>query len=239
MARYLVLAPADGVGDESLLEELGRLAAREPSYFHVVVPRRPGGAAAPEAAAGRRLVALLDAVTARGFDADGEVGEASVVGSVARATERAHYDAVVVPLPAIGVVEVLDLEVARRLHQIDVPLLDLVTPGRRVGAGAPPLRPPSRPVERRSLLVGGLLVLVLAFLVAVLESSEAAHHASLTAGRVTTLRMAQRAQATVWDCCRPLREAGVAHGGRAVEGDPRHVLPREARRTVVIVPHST
>jgi hypothetical protein len=148
VARYLVLAPAVGMSDESLLEELGRLAAREPSHFHVLVPRRTGADVAPETAARRRLAAILDALTARGFDADGEIGEASVVGSVARATDRVHYDAVIVPLLAIGMVEALDLEVARRLHQIDVPVLDLVTPGRRSHAVGPPT-PPSPPVDRR------------------------------------------------------------------------------------------
>jgi low affinity Fe/Cu permease len=127
MGRYLVLAPA-GVGDESLLEELGRLAAGEQSHFHVLVPCRPGGETDPGLAARRRLATLLDALAVRGLDGDGEVGEGSVIGSVARATERTHYDALVVPLPGIGVVDTLDLEVARRLHQIDVPVLDLVTP---------------------------------------------------------------------------------------------------------------
>lgn len=88
MGRYLVLAPANG-DDKPLFEELGRLAAREASRFHVLVPRQPGGAAAvADYAAGHRVGAVLDALAAGGLEADGEVGEASVLGSVARATER-------------------------------------------------------------------------------------------------------------------------------------------------------
>lgn len=171
MAQYLVLAPA-GTADESLLQELTRLAARESSHFHVVVPRRPGGdsAADLDLVAEHHLSALLDALAARGLDADGELGEVSVVGSVARATERTHYDAVVFSLATVGVVETIDLEVARRLHQIDVPLFNLVTPGRPGGAAAPPMKASFRSADRRGLVVGGVLLLILAIVVVVLES---------------------------------------------------------------------
>jgi hypothetical protein len=82
MGRYLVVAPA-GNGDESLFEELGRLATREPSRFHVVVPRPP---------------------------------------------EATSYDAVVIPVPAVRLIDTIDIEGARRLHQIDVPVIQFVPP---------------------------------------------------------------------------------------------------------------
>jgi hypothetical protein len=125
MGRYLVVAPA-GSGDESLFEELGRLATREPSRFHVVVPR-PREPAATDIAR-RHLDAVLEDLAGRGLDADGEVGQVSVVGSVARATEATSYDAVVIPVPAVRLIDTIDIEVARRLHQIDVPVIQFVPP---------------------------------------------------------------------------------------------------------------
>jgi nucleotide-binding universal stress UspA family protein len=41
----------------------------------------------------------------------------------------------------------------------------------------------------------------------------------------------ERAHARVTDWCRPLREAGVAHQGRPIEGEARQVLAREVERT--------
>jgi hypothetical protein len=124
MGRYLVLAPA-GRDDESLFEELGRLATREPSRFHVVVPRPREPAAADSAR--HHLDAVLEDLAGRGLDADGEVGQVSVVGLVAQAAERSSYDAVVIPVPAVRLVDTIDLEVAR-LHQIDVPVIQFVPP---------------------------------------------------------------------------------------------------------------
>ncbi|HEY4408383.1 MAG TPA: hypothetical protein VGO87_00760 [Acidimicrobiia bacterium] len=136
MKRYLVLVPPDG-GDESLFEQLGRLATREPSRFHVVVPRRPGDGTAGATTAEERLRGVIGAFVARRLAADGEVGQASVVGSVARAAERTHYDALVVSVPGTRGLDALDLDVARRLHQIDIPELLLLTScGPRAGDDA-------------------------------------------------------------------------------------------------------
>ena len=41
----------------------------------------------------------------------------------------------------------------------------------------------------------------------------------------------ERAHTQVTDWCRPLREAGVTHQGRPIEGEARHVLAREVERT--------
>jgi hypothetical protein len=123
--RYLILVPRGG--DEALFEQLERLAAREPSRFHVVVPRWPQVNAGAEPAAEKRLAAVVGTLVARGLAADGEVGEVSVVGSVARAAERARYDALVVPFPETAGVDTLNLGVACRLHQIDIPELVMVT----------------------------------------------------------------------------------------------------------------
>ena len=125
MKRYLVLVPPGGA-DEWLFEQLQRLATREPSRFHVVVPRRPGDGMAGATAAEERLRAVVGAFEARRLDVEGEVGRASVVGSVARAAERTHYDALVVSVPATRGLDALALDVARRLHQIDVPELLLL-----------------------------------------------------------------------------------------------------------------
>jgi hypothetical protein len=108
---------------------------------------------------------VVEALVARGFDADGEVGELSVIGSVARAVERTRYDAIVVPVPAVGVLDTIDLEVAHRLHQIDVPLV-IVPPWRRQ---QPVVRPGNAPA---GLVVGFLLIGVLALLVGVLIQTE-------------------------------------------------------------------
>jgi hypothetical protein len=40
---------------------------------------------------------------------------------VAHAAERGRYDALVVPVPGVNALDTLDLEVACRLHQIDIP----------------------------------------------------------------------------------------------------------------------
>src|SRR5437588_62669 len=63
MRRYLVLFPA-GSDDESLLEQLERLAAQQPSRFHVLVLRQPGGGGAEETADEQRLQAVVGALLA-------------------------------------------------------------------------------------------------------------------------------------------------------------------------------
>ena len=117
--RYLVLVP--GEGDERLFEELRRLAAREPSEFHVILPRWPVVTGSVEPGREHNLDAVVRALAERGVSADGEVGEVSIVGSVAHAAERGRYDALVVPVPGVNALDTLDLEVACRLHQIDIP----------------------------------------------------------------------------------------------------------------------
>ena len=126
--RYLVLVPR--VGDASLFDQLGRLASRQPSEFHVVVPRWPQVNVGAEPAAERHLQTVVEALVSRGLAAHGEVGEVSVVGTVARAAERSHYDALVLPLPDTSGLDTINLSVACRLHQIDIPEL-VVLPGFR------------------------------------------------------------------------------------------------------------
>jgi hypothetical protein len=119
MRRYLVLVP--GEGDEPLFEQLVRLAATEPSEFHVIVPRWPVATGSVKPDPEHNLDAVVRALADRGVKADGEVGEVSLVGSVAHAAERGRYDALVVPVPGVNALDTLDLEVACRLHQIDIP----------------------------------------------------------------------------------------------------------------------
>lgn len=168
MKQYLVLIPP-GSDDASLVEELEQLAAQEPSRFHVVVVRNPAGSDTGERSDEQRLGAALAALTTRGLAADGEVGQRSVVGSVARVAEPGRYDALVVPVPDTGGLETLDLDVARRLHQIEIPELILLTPrGKRPGptgprrrAGRQSRRPRGAPA-RTALLGISLVVLVAA-----------------------------------------------------------------------------
>ena len=68
MRRYLVLVPRCG-GESSLAEQLARLAAREPSQFHVVVPRWPQVNGGAEPAAERHLDAVVRALEALGLAA--------------------------------------------------------------------------------------------------------------------------------------------------------------------------
>jgi hypothetical protein len=125
--RYLVLVPPHG-DKRTLYAQLGRLAAREPSQFHVVVPRPTGDDDAARAAAERRLRSVVHTLVTRGLTAGGEVGVVSVVGSVARAAGRARYDAVVIPVPVPAGLDMLGLEIACRLYQVDVPEVVLATP---------------------------------------------------------------------------------------------------------------
>jgi hypothetical protein len=126
MRLYLVIAAQRG--DNSLPERLERLAARDPGEFHIVVPRGLHVTGGFEPTEEQRVEAVVGAVQAQGLAADGEVGELSVVGSVARAAERAHYDALVVPLPGTNGIDAIDLGVACRLHQIDIPEVVVLTP---------------------------------------------------------------------------------------------------------------
>lgn len=126
MKRYLVLISRGD--DASLFEQLGRLAARGPSRFHVVVPRWPQVNAGAEQAAEQHLQRVVRALVARGLTADGEIGEVSVVGSVARAAERASYDALVLPVPGTTGLDAIGLDIACRLHQIDIPEVVMLTP---------------------------------------------------------------------------------------------------------------
>jgi hypothetical protein len=109
-----------------LYAQLERLAAHEPSQFHVVVPRPTGDEDAARAAAERRLRSAVHTLVTRGLTAGGEVGVVSVVGSVARAAGGARYDAVVIPVPAR--LDRFGLEVACRLYRVDVPEVVLATP---------------------------------------------------------------------------------------------------------------
>jgi hypothetical protein len=172
MRRYLVLFPS-GSDAESFLEQLERLAAQQPTRFHVVALRQPESGGAGEVADEQRLLAVVRALAARGLSADGEVGGRSVVGSVATAAEGARYDAVVVPVPDTGGLETLNLDVARRLHQIEIPDLVLVTPRAKRSTGNAPnsaVADRGRPrfTPRSGLIVGGVLVALLAVLAAIL-----------------------------------------------------------------------
>jgi hypothetical protein len=138
-----------------------------------MVLRQPGGGGTAEAADEQRLRAVVGDLLARGLSADGQVGGYSVVGSVARAAEGTRYDAVVVPVPGTGGLETIDLDVALRLHQIDIPELVLVTPRAQRPTGDAPSnmvagRGRRRRIWRSGLIVGGVLVALLAVLAAIL-----------------------------------------------------------------------